>query len=315
MKKQIHNLITVSAFRQNKHPRDLYHSLFADIESDFLFVPHKSGKRSRMDAVLKNGLGVYSLNWSLASLRKANSYQNKMNRQGVLTNQIDKAVVQGKRHYIVDNEYIPSVSSILRDGKDIQKYIDQGYANQVKLFGEAKATKSQSLPTRVGDFTHACLESYLLGHDGSEQQLNRSLGVHLKEPILNRIQKVVAVEYSVYNLTYQYAGTLDCVATLDDGKTYLLDWKTSAKVKSPSNIKDYYLQCAAYALAFYKNTGIVVDGVKICVMYRQIVGVRKPRRYDIFEVEKEQIRPLIDTFLEKTHIYHYRQDQSLELAF
>jgi hypothetical protein len=238
-----------------------------------------------------------------------------MNRQGILTNHIDKAVIQGKRHYIIDNDYLPSVSTILREGKDIQKYIDKGYENQARLFGAVKASKTQALPHKVGDYTHACLEAYLLGHDGAEKNLDRSLAVHLKEPILNRIQKAVAVEYSVYDVKNRYAGTLDCVAVLDDGKTYLLDWKTSAKVKSPSGIKDYYLQLAAYALAFYKNTGIVVDGIKICVMYRQKVGKRKPRRFDVFEVEKEQIRPLIDTFLEKTHIYNLRQEQSLELAF
>jgi hypothetical protein len=83
MKKQIHKLITVSAFRQQRQPRDLYHSLFADVEREFLFVPHKSGKKTRMDSVLRNGMGVYALGWSLANLRKANSHRNKMNRQGV----------------------------------------------------------------------------------------------------------------------------------------------------------------------------------------------------------------------------------------
>ena len=58
------------------------------------------------------------------------------------------------------------------------------------------------------------------------------------------------VESAVYSVTHGYAGTLDLIATLNDGKRWLLDLKTSKGVYG-----DMALQQAAYRYAEYLADG------------------------------------------------------------
>lgn len=56
--------------------------------------------------------------------------------------------------------------------------------------------------------------------------------------------RVVESELAVYNAEHGYAGTLDFLCELPNGKLALLDWKTSKGIYS-----EYYLQVAAYYYA------------------------------------------------------------------
>lgn len=67
----------------------------------------------------------------------------------------------------------------------------------------------------------------------------------------------ILVEAPVFSRRWRYAGTPDLFATLADGKTWILDWKTSAKGIFPDNV----LQLAAARFAEF----VVVDGVEVPV--------------------------------------------------
>ncbi|MEZ5119631.1 MAG: hypothetical protein R2686_06985 [Candidatus Nanopelagicales bacterium] len=62
--------------------------------------------------------------------------------------------------------------------------------------------------------------------------------------------QVTHTESAVYNITHGYAGTLDLIADLCDGQTWLLDLKTSKGVYG-----DMALQLAAYRYAEFINDG------------------------------------------------------------
>ena len=62
---------------------------------------------------------------------------------------------------------------------------------------------------------------------------------------------VIASEITVFNREHLYAGTLDLLAVMPDGKRYVIDWKT-AKAAWP----EYSLQIEAYRMA----DGAVVPG-------------------------------------------------------
>lgn len=66
-----------------------------------------------------------------------------------------------------------------------------------------------------------------------------------------------ALEQHLWSEKYKYAGTCDFIGIFD-GKLYILDWKTSRGIYD-----EYFLQMAAYAYAFYEQTGIKVDGIGI----------------------------------------------------
>lgn len=235
----------------------------------------------------------------LSSKLRGNNTSNKM-----LTGNVEKVKEGSLRYYLTEHGKLPSVTTVIKcaENADIEGIMEKHKRNLAEKIGYKKAENQYRLPTIVGDYTHEMLAKYL--ETGDEYYLNHSIARSIKESILDRITEVVAVEYPVWHETMLFAGTIDCVAKLDDGKTYLLDWKTSKKAKSLSSIKGYQYQAAAYSLAFYKRTGILVDGVKICVMYRGTVGKRKPRMHDIFEFDREAIRELayvFDNMLRKFH--------------
>ena len=73
------------------------------------------------------------------------------------------------------------------------------------------------------------------------------------------------VESAVYSVTHGYAGTLDLIATLRDGKRWLLDLKTSKGVYG-----DMALQQAAYRFAEYLA---IDDGEHIPMPQVDAVGI------------------------------------------
>jgi genome maintenance exonuclease 1 len=70
------------------------------------------------------------------------------------------------------------------------------------------------------------------------------------------------VEAKLYSDHLQVAGTVDCIAEYD-GCLSVVDFKTSARIKEKTEISSYFIQCAAYAVAFEERTGIPVPKLVI----------------------------------------------------
>ena len=94
--------------------------------------------------------------------------------------------------------------------------------------------------------------------------------------------KPVLTEQTVYSLKYGYAGQLDLVAWVTDGKEdklVLLDWKTSSGI-----YEDYQLQLEAYNNALREFKGLFFKG-KVSKLPDELWVVRldreKPIKYNI----------------------------------
>jgi hypothetical protein len=61
--------------------------------------------------------------------------------------------------------------------------------------------------------------------------------------VMDNVKKIGAIEQTVFNLTYKYAGTFDALCQLTDGTYAIVDWKTGGIYEETS------LQLAAYAHA------------------------------------------------------------------
>jgi hypothetical protein len=310
----LHQVMTTCSYRNHITPQQQYHQFFDTLPVEF------EGK-FKLKQAIKAGFWLDYFLFAMSSLRATNHSSkggtSKLNTHNILTGNCAKLQVDGKRHYVVGDRLLPSVTNVLKQGKpDISTFIDKAKNNLAKEVGYKKADNTYNLPVKVGDYTHACLESFMLGIDGADKLVDRSLAKHIKKPILDQIECPLAAEYPVSH-TKGYAGTIDGLAKMKDGRIMLLDWKTSKKSKSESTIKSmgYYEQSAAYCLALYQQTGIIVDGVMIVVMYRGSVGKRNPRYYDIFELDKKGIRTHLDCFLEKLEAYQETHNSNLELAF
>jgi len=73
----------------------------------------------------------------------------------------------------------------------------------------------------------------------------------------------VVWEHQVYS-ELGYSGSIDLLCQWD-GLT-LIDWKTSTKRKTPSQIDDYFLQVSAYAFALKELDKIKIDRASIIIL-------------------------------------------------
>jgi genome maintenance exonuclease 1 len=81
-------------------------------------------------------------------------------------------------------------------------------------------------------------------------------------PLLHGVDNVHALETPLYSDHLQVAGTVDCIAEYK-GKLSVVDFKTSSRIKSKKDIHSYFMQCAAYSVAFEERTGISVPRLVI----------------------------------------------------
>lgn len=80
--------------------------------------------------------------------------------------------------------------------------------------------------------------------------------------LLADIDEVHAIEAPLYSHHLKVAGTVDCIAKYK-GKISVVDFKTSARIKTREDISNYFMQCAAYAVAFEERTGVPVSQLVI----------------------------------------------------
>jgi len=132
-----------------------------------------------------------------------------------------------------------------------------------KKVGEEEANRISNRAATRGTRIHNLCESYLLGEhveaDIFDQTIFKSL-----IPYLDSINNIHALEDPLYSDHLEVAGTVDCIAEYK-GKLAVIDFKTSARLKSRDDIHGYFMQTSAYAVAFEERTGIPV-GKMVVIM-------------------------------------------------
>ena len=76
------------------------------------------------------------------------------------------------------------------------------------------------------------------------------------------VTKVFATECPLYSDHLKLAGTCDCIAEWD-GVPTILDWKTSRRPKKKTDIPNYFMQLAAYAVMWEERTGMPCNNTRI----------------------------------------------------
>ena len=86
------------------------------------------------------------------------------------------------------------------------------------------------------------------------------------------VEEIWGQEQVLWNKKYGYAGRCDMVG-IWKGKPSIIDFKTSKKTKYIKQIKDYFIQCCAYAVAHNQMFG---TGIKnIVILAFDILGARQ----------------------------------------
>lgn len=166
----------------------------------------------------------------------------------------------GVRFYPIPgaDKYYPSVTSITSFKNA------QFFAEWRKRIGEIEANRITARATQRGTAFHSLSEDYFKGQLNVDKYLeNNPLSVRMfqsAKPYLNRIDNIHCLESFLYSHYLGLAGRVDCIAEYD-GELAVIDFKTSTKSKTESNIEHYFVQETAYAAMFLERTGIEVKKI------------------------------------------------------
>jgi genome maintenance exonuclease 1 len=173
----------------------------------------------------------------------------------------------GRTYHTPDGSY-PSITTVL--GKTANNPWLAAWKARV---GEEEAARISKEATDRGTIVHDFAERHFNGE--SIHLENHSPDIiqmtnDLIRSVETGIEEIWGQEQILWSNKYRYAGRSDMIG-IWKGKPSIVDFKTSKKRKSSSNIRDYYIQCCAYAIAHNELYGtgirngviiITVDGDK-----------------------------------------------------
>ena len=161
-----------------------------------------------------------------------------------------REIVMGRRHYAVDNQKLPSVTTILSKTQTKEK--QESLANWRARIGEEEAQKTMDQAAARGTAMHTLLEHYLLGEKHADltdigQQATMMAEKVIEEGLKGHLSEIWGSEVTVWYPDL-YAGQTDVVGVYDNLES-IVDFKQTNKPKKTEWIEDYFLQLCAYAHA------------------------------------------------------------------
>lgn len=208
----------------------------------------------------------------------------------------------GRGHsYWIDGVKVPGVTTVLGDGYPKAALVDwaanetAGYAvdHWDDLAELAPSRRLETLKRARWDVSKAASVRGTTVHEYA-QRLARGEEIEPPDELIGHVDayllfveqwqpRELLVEQPVFSRKWGYAGTLDLIATLADGRTWLLDWKTTGKGVYLDNV----LQLAALRNAEYTVNG---DGAETAIPQIDRAGIVWLRAdgYDLVPLEADE---------------------------
>jgi len=210
-----------------------------------------------------------------------------------------RSMVNGSRHYSVNQEKLPSVTSILQATQSEEK--KASLANWKARVGITEANRIKNDASNRGTSMHVFLEKYLLGQlnlELLEEENNKSKKMAdeiIEQGIKNKLSEIWGTEATLY-YPGKYAGTCDACGVYE-GQETIIDFKQSNKPKKEEWIEDYYLQLAAYAMAhnYMFGTNLSQGYILMC---------SRDGYFQQFHLTPEMFSTYCDKWKERLDIYH-----------
>jgi genome maintenance exonuclease 1 len=150
-----------------------------------------------------------------------------------------------------------------------------------KAVGEEEANRVARHAASRGTSLHTLCERYIDNIDPFDEKTMPHVKVMFNsiKPILDsRIGKVFMQEVPLYSDYLRIAGRVDLIAEFD-GVISIIDFKTSSRIKTANDIKDYFEQESAYAIMYEERTKKpIVNLVTIMAVENQTPLVFKEHR-------------------------------------
>lgn len=160
-----------------------------------------------------------------------------------------RSLVMGQRHYEIDTDKLPSVTTIISQTQDKEK--QEALAAWKAKVGENEAERVKNVAASRGTAMHSILEHYLeknniLDLTETGQEAHKMANKIIEEGFPD-LEEIWGSEVTVY-YPGLYAGATDLVG-IYMGRDSIIDFKQSNKPKKAEWITDYKLQMVAYAMA------------------------------------------------------------------
>ena len=170
-----------------------------------------------------------------------------------------RSSIEGKRHYAVTGEKLPSVTTILQSTQSEEK--TESLARWKAKVGEVEAERVMKTAATRGTAMHTYLEHYIKG--GKVLDLTdvgreaSGMGQMIIEKGFPDLEEVWGVECTLH-YPGLYAGQTD-LCGIYQGRESIIDFKQSNKPKREEWIEDYKLQLVAYAMAHDQVYGTKIE--------------------------------------------------------
>jgi genome maintenance exonuclease 1 len=157
--------------------------------------------------------------------------------------------IEGRRHYEITGEKLPSVTTILSATKS--KEAQESIARWKSKVGENEAERVRDQAASRGTNMHLHLERYVEGKGHMDLTDEGQVAGDMAQVIINKglcdLSEIWGSEVVLY-YPGLYAGATDLVGVYDYEDS-IVDFKQSNKPKRKEWIEDYFMQLGAYAMA------------------------------------------------------------------
>lgn len=209
----------------------------------------------------------------------------------------NRELVNGKRHYVIGEHKLPSVTTILSATQSEEK--KQKLAEWVAREGKAKADEIKQRAANRGSSMHKILEHMILGEGYADLtplgQQATSMAKVIAERGLSNVPEYYGTEVNVY-YPGLYAGQTDLMC-VHNGSDAIVDFKQTNKPKRREWIEDYFLQGAAYCMAHDTIYGTYID--KFVIMM-----CSADNYYQEFILQGKELKEYKYKWLERLDKYH-----------
>ena len=208
-----------------------------------------------------------------------------------------RSLINGKRHYDITGEKLPSVTTILSQTQSEEK--KKSLANWQARMGKQYADRVRDIAALRGTSMHTYLEGYIKGERHLDlTSVGKEAGIMAQKVIesgLGDLEEVWGTEVTLY-YPGLYAGATDVVG-IYNGRESIIDFKQTNKPKQREWIDDYFTQLAAYAMAHNHVYGTQIQsGI--------ILMCSKDGFFQKFEVSDKEFQSHMHTFLKKIDQYY-----------
>ena len=213
-----------------------------------------------------------------------------------------RELIKGQRHYALNEEKLPSVTTILSETQSDEK--KESLARWKARVGETEAERIKDSSASRGTNMHLHLERYILGSGHMDLTDEGQVAGDMAQVIIDKgLCDMGEIWGSEVTLFYPnlYAGATDLVGVFDYEDS-IVDFKQSNKPKKKEWIDDYFMQLGAYAMAHncVYDTEITQGVILMCT----------PDKYfQKFQIKGKEFTKYQHKFLERLDKYYSKKKE------